>query len=90
MTRKGFNKGSFRFAKNTTPIMKKGVIRMLLFDNCSFYHNPDAKSDRPYIIGVRDRECSDTNMERWNMASLTEEDAKKIYNLLKNHFKEES
>ena len=61
---------------------------MLLFDNCSFYYNEDAESDRPFVIGVKDRENSDDNMERWDMVSLSKEDAKKIYELLKNHFED--
>ena len=38
---------------------------MLLFENCSFCYNKDDQSDRPFIIGVKDREHSDDNMERW-------------------------
>ena len=58
---------------------------MLLFDNCSFYYSEDTESDRPFIIGVRDRENSDDNVERWDIVSLSKDDAKKIYELLKNH-----
>lgn len=42
---------------------------MLLFENCSFCYNKDDQSDRPFIIGVKDREHSDDNMERWNLVS---------------------
>lgn len=63
---------------------------MLVFDNCSFYYNADTKSNRPFVIGVKDREHSNDDMERWDMVSLTKEDAKKIYELLKNHLKTES
>lgn len=59
---------------------------MLLFDNCSFYYNED--TDRPFVIGVKDRENSDDNMERWDMVSLSKDDAKKIYELLKNYFED--
>lgn len=48
---------------------------MLLFDNCSFYYNEDTESDRPFVIGVRDRENSDDNVERWDMVSLSKDDA---------------
>lgn len=58
---------------------------MLVFDNCSFYYNADTKSNRPFVIGVKDREHSNNDM-----VSLTKEDAKKIYELLKNHLKTES
>lgn len=61
---------------------------MLLFDNCSFYYNEDTESDRPFVIGVKDRENSDDNMERWDMVSLSRDDAKKIYELLKNRFED--
>ena len=56
---------------------------MLLFDNCSFYYNEDTESDR-----VTDIENSDDNMERWDMVSLSRDDAKKIYELLKNRFED--
>ena len=59
---------------------------MLLFDNCSFYYNEDTENDRPFIIGVKDRENSDDNVERWDMVSLSKDDAKKIYELLKKSF----
>jgi hypothetical protein len=61
---------------------------MLLFENCSFYYNKDDQSDRPFIIGVKDREHSDDNMERWDMVSLTEDEAKLVYKLLKQNFKD--
>lgn len=63
---------------------------MILFDNCSFYYNEDAECDRPFVIGVKDRENSDDNMERWDMVSLSKEEAKRIYELLKNHLQIES
>lgn len=56
---------------------------MLLFDNCSFYYNEDTESDRPFVIGVRDRENSDDNVERWDMVSLSKDDAKRYTNYLK-------
>ena len=59
---------------------------MLLFDNCVFYYNEDTENDRPFIIGVKDRENSDDNVERWDMVSLSKDDAKKIYELLKKSF----
>lgn len=59
---------------------------MLLFDNCGFYYDEDTENDRPFIIGVKDREHSDDNAERWDMVSLSKDDAKKIYELLKKSF----
>lgn len=59
---------------------------MLLFDNCGFYYNEDTENDRPFIIGVKDRENSDDNVERWDMVSLSKDDAKTIYELLKKSF----
>jgi hypothetical protein len=67
---------------------KESDICMLLFENCSFYYGEDAKSDRPFIIGVKDREHSDNNTERWDMVSLNENEAKMVYELLKQHFKD--
>lgn len=61
---------------------------MLLFENCSFYYGENTKSDRPFIIGVKDREHSNNDMERWDMVSLEEDDARMVYELLKQHFKD--
>ena len=61
---------------------------MLIFENCCFSYTADAKGGRPLIVGVKDRERSDDSTERWNMASLSEEDAKLVYELLKKHFED--
>ena len=61
---------------------------MLLFKNCSFEYNKDAESDHPFIIGVKDREHSDDNAERWDMVSLTKDETKSVYELLKQYFKD--
>lgn len=61
---------------------------MLLFENCSFYYGENAESDRPFIIGAKDREHSNNDMERWDMVSLEEDDARMVYELLKQHFKD--
>lgn len=61
---------------------------MLLFENCSFCYDKDTQSDRPFIIGVKDREHSDDNMERCDMVSLTEDEAKSVYKLLKQYFED--
>ena len=66
----------------------KGVISMLLFENCSFYYDEEAKSDRPFIVGIKDREHSYGSTERWDLASLTEDDARLVYELLKQYFKD--
>ena len=50
----------------------------------------DAKGGRPFIVGIKDREHSDNSTERWDMASLREEEAKLVYELLKKHFEIES
>lgn len=64
------------------------MISILLFENCSFYYDEEAKSDRPFIVGIKDREHSDGSTERWNLVSLTEDDAKSVYELLKQYFKD--
>lgn len=61
---------------------------MLLFENCSFYYNEEAKSDRPFIVGIKDREHSNGSTERWGVVSLTEDDARSVYELLKQYFKD--
>lgn len=61
---------------------------MLLFENCSFYYDEETKSDRPFIVGIKDRERSYGSTERWDLASLTEDDARLVYELLKQYFKD--
>lgn len=64
---------------------------MLIFKNCSFSYNEDAKGGRPFIVGVRDRESDvKANIERWDLASLDENEAREVYELLHEHFKKES
>lgn len=61
---------------------------MLLFENCSFHYNEEAKSNRPFIVGIKDREHSNGSTERWDLESLTEDDARSVYELLKQYFKD--
>ena len=63
---------------------------MLIFENCSFSYTADAKGGRPFIVGIQDREHYDNSTERWDMASLIEDEAKLVYELLKKHFEIES
>lgn len=64
---------------------------MLVFKNCIFSYDEDAKGGRPFIVGVRDRESVvKDNIERWDLASLDENEAREVYELLHEHFKEES
>lgn len=74
--------------RNNKVFDEKGVISILLFENCSFYYGEEAKSDRPFIVGIKDREHSDGSTERWNLVSLTEDDASSVYELLKQYFKD--
>lgn len=80
--------GLFLLRNKYIAIYERRVIYVLLFENCSFYYNEDAQSDRPFIVGVKDREHSNDNMERWDMVSLTEDEAKSVYKLLKQYFKD--
>ena len=51
----------------------------------------DAKGGRPFIVGVRDRESDvKANIERWDLVSLDENEAREVYELLHEHFKKES
>ena len=61
-----------------------------MFENCSFSYTKDAKGGRPFIVGIKDREYSKDNMERWYMVLLTEKETKQIYEMLNEYFKEES
>ena len=55
-------------------IMKK------MFENFDIWYDKDGlEDDRPILIAVRDREED----ERWALASLTIEEAKKVYEYLK-------
>lgn len=64
---------------------------MLIFENCSFSYNEDAKGGRPFVVGVRDRKSDiKDNIERWDLASLDEDEAREVYKLLHKHFGKES
>lgn len=63
---------------------------MLIFENCSFCYEKDAKGGQLFIVGIKDREHSNDDTERWNMVSLTEKETRQIYEMLNEYFKEES
>ena len=51
-----------------------------MFENFDIWYDKDGlEDDRPILIAVRDREED----ERWALASLTIEEAKKVYEYLK-------
>lgn len=52
-------------------------------DIFAYIFDPDDK-ERPFGFMIRDREF--TNGERWVLASLSEEEARDLYEYLKKHF----
>ena len=55
------------------------------FENLQlWYDKTDIDDERPFMLTCKDREVTDG--ERWVVASLTEEEAKKIYEYLGNFF----
>ena len=61
---------------------------MLLFENCEFYYNSDDKAERPFVIEVKDRRHSNGNDERWVIVTLSKDEAKLVYEMLKKYFGE--
>lgn len=53
------------------------------FENFMCFFDPDDQTNSLMVM-VRDRTCYDK--EKWNVASLSEEEAEKLYKYLKEHF----
>lgn len=56
-----------------------------MFENFDLWKDDDLEDGRPFIVACKDRES--INDERWVLASLSEEEAKKIYKYLHEYFK---
>ena len=59
-----------------------------LFENFDIWKDDSLQDEQPFIIACKDRETVDG--ERWVLASLTNEEAKKLYEYLGKHLKEEA
>lgn len=71
---------------NYTFYNEKGVIHMnTMCENFDANHDDTLGADRPFIFACRDRtaRCE----ERWVLASLSNEEAKKVYEYLQKYFK---
>ena len=59
-----------------------------MFENFDIWKDDSLQDEQPFIVACKDREAIDG--ERWVLASLTNEEAKKIYEYLGEHLKEET
>ena len=59
-----------------------------MFENFDIWKYDSLQDEQPFIVACKDREAIDG--ERWVLASLTNEEAKKIYEYLGEHLKEET
>ena len=74
------------FSVNYRCYNEKGVIHMnTMCENFDANHDDTLGADRPFIFACRDRtaRCE----ERWVLASLSNEEAKKVYEYLQKYFK---
>lgn len=54
-----------------------------IFENFDIRYDDTLDSSKPFIVACRDREA--TSEERWVMASLSNNEAKKVYKYLQEH-----
>lgn len=56
-----------------------------MFEDFDLWKDYDLGDGRPFIVACRDREA--INMERWVLVSLSEQEAKSVYEFLHKYFK---
>lgn len=63
----------------------KGVMKDMqkMFENFDIWKDDSLEDDQSFVVACKDREVTDG--ERWVLASLTKEEAKKIYEYLGKH-----
>ena len=54
-----------------------------ILENFDIRYDDSLDSSKPFIVGCRDREV--TSEERWVLASLSNNEAKKVYEYLQEH-----
>lgn len=54
-----------------------------MFENIDIWHDDTLYANKQFVVACRDRE--DTNEERWVLASLSNTEAKKLYEYLQEH-----
>lgn len=58
-----------------------------MFENLDVWKDDTLENDKPFVFACRDREKTDE--ERWVLASISNEEAKKIYEYLSKHIKKD-
>ena len=56
-----------------------------MFENLDIWYDDTLDDDKPFVFACRDREV--TSEERWVLVSLSNTEAKKIYEYLQEHLK---
>ena len=54
-----------------------------MFENIDIWYDDTLDANKPFVVACRDREV--TNEERWVLASLSNAEAKKLYEYLQEH-----
>lgn len=54
-----------------------------MFENIDIWYDDTLDANKPFIVACRDRES--TSEERWVLASLSNAEAKKLYEYLQEH-----
>ena len=56
-----------------------------MFENIDIWYDDTLDDNEPFVVACRDREA--ISEERWVLASLTNTEAKKLYEYLQEHLK---
>ena len=56
-----------------------------MFENIDIWYDDTLEDNEPFVVACRDREA--TSEERWVLASLSNTEAKKLYEYLQEHLK---
>lgn len=56
-----------------------------MFENIDIWYDDTLDDNKPFVVACRDRKT--TSEERWVLASLSNTEAKKLYEYLQEHLK---
>ena len=56
-----------------------------MFENIDVWYDDTLDDNKPFVVACRDRKA--TSEERWVLASLSNTEAKKLYEYLQEHLK---
>ena len=57
----------------------------IMLENLDIWYDDTLKDDKPFVFACRDRESK--SEERWVLTSLSNTEAKKVYEYLQKYFK---